>query len=181
MFGGKLGIWTPTSRCAAGFQRRTRPARTRLGLDEERLSRRARPRRAPRDKLVFVNFTGYACTNCHWMKANMFTRPEIAGALRNFVLVELYTDGTDDASRVISSSNKRSSTPSPFRYYAIIDPDENVIASFPGLTRDPAEYLAFLQKTPAEKSAQGDLAALPTTTLDGGSLDTAGLQGRWSS
>ena len=31
-------------------------------------------------KLVFVNFTGYACTNCHWMKANMFTRPEIAGA-----------------------------------------------------------------------------------------------------
>ena len=51
-------------------------------------------------KLVFVNFTGYACTNCHWMKANMFTRPEIAGALRNFVLVELYTDGNDDASRV---------------------------------------------------------------------------------
>ncbi len=29
-------------------------------------------------KLVLVNFTGYACTNCHWMKANMFTRPEIA-------------------------------------------------------------------------------------------------------
>ena len=32
-------------------------------------------------KLVFVNFTGYACTNCHWMKANMFTRPEITEAL----------------------------------------------------------------------------------------------------
>jgi len=23
-------------------------------------------------KLVFLNFTGYACTNCHWMKSNMF-------------------------------------------------------------------------------------------------------------
>ena len=46
-------------------------------------------------KLVLVNFTGYACTNCHWMKANMFTRPEIAAAMKNFVLVELYTDGTD--------------------------------------------------------------------------------------
>ena len=26
------------------------------------------------NKRVFVAFTGYACTNCHWMKANMFTR-----------------------------------------------------------------------------------------------------------
>jgi len=41
------------------------------------------------NKLVLVNFTGYACTNCHWMKANMFTRPEIAAAMKNFVLVEL--------------------------------------------------------------------------------------------
>ena len=24
------------------------------------------------NKLVFVNFTGYACTNCHWMKAKCF-------------------------------------------------------------------------------------------------------------
>src|SRR5947209_2420388 len=44
------------------------------------------------NKLVLVNFTGYACTNCHWMKANMFTRPEIAAVLKNFVLVDLYTD-----------------------------------------------------------------------------------------
>ncbi|MBI3680065.1 MAG: thioredoxin family protein [Acidobacteria bacterium] len=47
------------------------------------------------NKLVFVNFTGYACTNCHWMKANMFPRPEVMAELKNFVLVELYTDGTD--------------------------------------------------------------------------------------
>ena len=30
------------------------------------------------NKPLLVNFTGYACTNCHWMKANMFTKPEIA-------------------------------------------------------------------------------------------------------
>ena len=46
-------------------------------------------------KMVLVNFTGYACTNCHWMKANMFARPEIAGVMKNMVLVDLYTDGTD--------------------------------------------------------------------------------------
>ena len=44
---------------------------------------------------MLVNFTGYACTNCHWMKANMFTRPEIAGAMKEFVLLELYTDSLD--------------------------------------------------------------------------------------
>src|SRR5262249_37535402 len=47
------------------------------------------------NKLVLVNFTGYACTNCHWMKANMFTRPEIAALMKDMVLVDLYTDGED--------------------------------------------------------------------------------------
>ena len=50
------------------------------------------------NKLVLVTFTGYACTNCHWMKANMFPRPEIADIAKDLVLVELYTDGTDAAS-----------------------------------------------------------------------------------
>ena len=50
-------------------------------------------------KTVLVDFTGYACTNCHWMKANMFTKPEIAGVMKNMVLVDLYTDGTDAASQ----------------------------------------------------------------------------------
>ena len=50
------------------------------------------------NKLVLVTFTGYACTNCHWMKANMFPRPEIAAAAKNLVLVELYNDGTDKES-----------------------------------------------------------------------------------
>jgi len=28
-------------------------------------------------KLVFIDFTGYACANCHWMRANILSRPEI--------------------------------------------------------------------------------------------------------
>ncbi len=50
-------------------------------------------------KRVLVNFTGYACTNCHWMKQNMFTRPEIASLLHNMILVDLYTDGDDATSQ----------------------------------------------------------------------------------
>ena len=44
---------------------------------------------------MLVTFTGYACTNCHWMKANMFTRPEIAAAMNEYVLLELYTELSD--------------------------------------------------------------------------------------
>jgi len=74
----------------------------------------------------------------------MFPRPEIAARLKDFVLVELYTDGTDAASeenqRLLES--KFSTTAIP--YYAILDPDERVVATFAGLTRRSEEFLAFL-------------------------------------
>src|SRR4029079_2358773 len=121
-------------------------------------------------KLVFVNFTGYACANCHWMKANMFTRPEIAAALKNFVLVDLYADGTDQASEDNQKLElaKFQTIAEPF--YAILDPDEKVIATFPSLTHDPQEYLAFLQKgqvvqaaapTPSAPASAGAAGGLP--------------------
>jgi thiol:disulfide interchange protein DsbD len=96
-------------------------------------------------KRIFLNFTGYACTNCHWMKANMFPRPEIAQALGDYILVDLYTDGTDAASernqRILSDKFSTAAIP----FYAIVDADEKVIATFPGLTRNAAEFLAFLR------------------------------------
>jgi thiol:disulfide interchange protein DsbD len=104
------------------------------------------------NKLVLVNFTGYACTNCHWMKANMFTRPEIADAMKQYVLLELYTDSSDalaeENQKVQESKFKTVAIP----YYAILDPDENVVASFPGSTRNPQEYLDFLKKGLAPKA-----------------------------
>jgi thiol:disulfide interchange protein len=139
-------------------------------------------------KLVLVDFTGYACTNCHWMKANMFTRPEIAGALKNFVLVDLYTDGEDAASKENQKFEETKLQTTAIPYYAIVDPDGNIVASFPGLTRDPGEYLAFLEKgstakpapvsAQAASPAQSDLAGLPVTKLDGSALDPASLNGK---
>lgn len=132
-------------------------------------------------KLVFVNFTGYACTNCHWMKANMFTRPEIEGALKNYVLVDLYTDGTDDASARNQQLEDSRFHTIAIPYYAILDPDENVIATFPGATRDAGSYLAFLQKGGsggAKPAAPSDLAGLSVSTLQGAAFDTTALQGK---
>ena len=121
-------------------------------------------------KLVFVNFTGYACANCHWMKANMFTRPEIAAAMKDFVLVDLYADGTDQASEDNQKLELARFNTVAEPYYAILDPDEKAIATFPGLTRDPAEFLAFLGK------GAGERAGYPEGVGAGGQASGAGVQ-----
>jgi thiol:disulfide interchange protein len=106
------------------------------------------------NKLVLVNFTGYACTNCHWMKANMFTRPEIQAALRDFVIVDLYTDGTDaDSEKNQKLEDQRFGTAS-IPFYAILDANQNVVATFPQLTRNPQEFLGFLQTKPKTLAAK---------------------------
>jgi thiol:disulfide interchange protein DsbD len=78
------------------------------------------------------------------MQANMFNRPEVAGALSNFVLVELHTDGTDAASEENQKLEQSKFGTVAIPFYAILDGDEHVRASFPGLTHDPREYLKFL-------------------------------------
>ncbi|MCC7176700.1 MAG: thioredoxin family protein [Bryobacterales bacterium] len=107
--------------------------------------RQALARARAENKRLFLNFTGYACTNCHWMKSNMFPRPEIAAALSDFVLVELYTDGADPASEENQKILTERFSTVAIPYYAILDANEKTIAVFAGLTRDPAQFLAFLR------------------------------------
>ncbi|HEY6990800.1 MAG TPA: cytochrome c biogenesis protein CcdA [Bryobacteraceae bacterium] len=107
------------------------------------------------NKLVLVNFTGYACTNCHWMKANMFTRPEIQAALQDLVVVDLYTDGTDAESEKDQKLEDQKFSTVSIPFYAILDADQNTVATFPQLTRNPQEFLAFLKSKPATATAAG--------------------------
>jgi thiol:disulfide interchange protein len=132
-------------------------------------------------KLVFVNFTGYACANCHWMKANMFTKPEIAAAMKGFILVDLYADGTDQASEDNQKMELEKFQTVAEPYYAIMDPDEKVIATFPGLTKNPQEFLAFLSKgtVASPAAAVQSSSALPQVNkLEGGPVDTASMAGK---
>jgi thiol:disulfide interchange protein len=112
-------------------------------------------------KPIFVSFTGYACTNCHWMKANMFTRPEIAAALQKFVLVELYVDGTDPASEANQKMLEGRFNIIAIPYYAVIRPDDTVVDTFPSLTRKPAEFEAFLNRTAGTATAAVAGPAVP--------------------
>jgi thiol:disulfide interchange protein DsbD len=144
--------------------------------------REALDRARRENKLVFIDFTGYACTNCHWMRANMLALPEIAAVLKNFVLVELYTDGPDAASQANAKLQLEKFNTVSEPYYVILDPNENLVAKFEGLTRDSAQFLAFLNqaRTPPPASAApvpaGDYPQV--TLLEDGPLSTASFAGK---
>jgi thiol:disulfide interchange protein DsbD len=134
-------------------------------------------------KRVLVTFTGYACTNCHWMKANMFTKPEIASVLKsNYILVELFTDGTDETSQANQKLEESKFGTIAEPYYVIYDADQNVIATFPQVTRNVSEYVAFLNtpgSAPAPVPATATaLDSLPITTLDGKGFDRSPWTGK---
>ena len=176
MAGGKLGeldAYVPAAEGSAG----SGGSGSSLAWMEDQYAE-ALDRARGEGKLVFIDFTGVACTNCHWMRANMLSRPEIEAALRNFVLVELYTDRPDAVSERNEKllEDKFHTAAEPF--YAILDGDERVIATFDHLTRDPAEYLAFVTKGITAQASRGgarpaDLG-IPRTSIDGAPIDTAG-------
>ena len=180
MSGGKLGLldaYVPAGEAAPGSS-----SGDLVWMKDDYRGALDRARRE--NKLVFIDFTGYACANCHWMRANILSRPEIAAALRDFVLVELYTDGTDAASMANSKLqlDKFGTVAEPF--YVILDAGENLVAKFEGRTTDAAAYLKFLRDSQAAPPAATAPAAAPpgalphVSTLEGGPLDTAALGGK---
>ena len=96
-------------------------------------------------KSMFVNFTGYTCTNCRWMETNILILPEIEVLLKEYVTVELYTDGGPNHKEYQKMEIERFGT-AALPFYVIIDSNSNEIARFPGLTRDPLKFIEFLQK-----------------------------------
>jgi thiol:disulfide interchange protein DsbD len=95
---------------------------------------------------IFVDFTGYTCTNCRWMEANIFTLPEVQRLFDEFVLVRLYTDGGGPVHEQNMQLEQERYQTIALPFYAIVAPDDSTIATFPGLTRNPQEFIEFLEK-----------------------------------
>jgi thiol:disulfide interchange protein DsbD len=106
------------------------------------------------NKPLLIAFSGYACTNCHWMKANIFPKPEVSLALRNYVLVELYTDGTDSVSARYQKFEQDQFKTVALPYYVIADTDGHQLADQEGLTRDANQFLSFLHAGLAARQSQ---------------------------
>jgi thiol:disulfide interchange protein DsbD len=99
------------------------------------------------NKRVFVDFTGYTCTNCRWMEANVFPKREVEAEMGKFVLARLYTDGVGEIYEKQQQFQEQIFKTVALPYYAIIDADGKTIATFPGLTRNVPEFVDFLRKS----------------------------------
>jgi thiol:disulfide interchange protein DsbD len=95
---------------------------------------------------MLVDFTGYTCTNCRWMEANMFPRPDVARELAQYVRVRLYTDGQGAVYEHAQALERELFGTVALPYYAAFTPTGTPMVAFGGLTRNPDEYLAFLRK-----------------------------------
>ncbi|MEP7235249.1 MAG: cytochrome c biogenesis protein CcdA [Ignavibacteriota bacterium] len=96
-------------------------------------------------KNVFIDFTGYQCTNCRAMEATIFKKPEVIGLFGDFVLARLYTDDgspLNDSNRTMEEV-RFSTIAQP--YYVIVSPDDKPLAIFPGYTRDLEAFVSFLK------------------------------------
>jgi len=96
-------------------------------------------------KSVFIDFTGYTCTNCRWMEANTFTKSEVKHRFGEMILVQLYTDGGPNHRENQQYEIDRFGT-AALPFYVILSPDDDVITTFPGMTRSLDDFLNFLDK-----------------------------------
>jgi thiol:disulfide interchange protein DsbD len=99
------------------------------------------------NRLVFIDFTGYTCTNCRWMEANMFSRADVSSSLSKYVLSRLYTDGEGEIYENQQQFQEEKFGTVALPLYAIVDSKGRTVRTFSGLTRSPAEFLAFLRET----------------------------------
>jgi thiol:disulfide interchange protein DsbD len=107
----------------------------------------ARAKARLENKRIFIDFTGYTCTNCRWMEANMFPLPEVKKEMEKFVLASLYTDGDGEIYENQQQFQEQTFQTVALPFYAVIDADGKIIATFPGLTRNSQEFVDFLQKS----------------------------------
>ena len=96
------------------------------------------------DKPIFVDFTGYTCTNCRWMEVNVFVDKRVEDLFNNFILIKLYTDGGPKHKEYRQMEIDRYGT-SALPFYVVLDSDENEIERFHGMDPDVSKFISFLE------------------------------------
>jgi len=97
------------------------------------------------NKAMFIDFTGYTCTNCRWMEANMFPKGAVRQELEKYVRVRLYTDGEGQPYEGFQQMQEEKFGTVALPLYAVLKGDGSILTTFPGLTRNEAEFVTFLK------------------------------------
>ena len=96
-------------------------------------------------KPLFLDFTGFTCTNCKWMERNMFSKPEITSLLNEFIKVKLYTDRREEPYISNKKLQETQFGSIELPLYVVISPDGDFIGT-KAFTRDMNDFTAFLNK-----------------------------------
>lgn len=95
-------------------------------------------------KNIFIDFTGYTCTNCRLMEKQMFPRPAVQELLSEYVRVKIYTDDRQKgAERQKFQAEIAGTVALPL--YLVVTPDLEVLAK-EEYTTDEARYVNFLRR-----------------------------------
>jgi thiol:disulfide interchange protein DsbD len=111
------------------------------------------------NKPVFVDFTGYTCTNCRDMEANVFPKPPVAEQFRsNFVLLRLYTDAPPKGPEFQQYQLKLTGT-TALPTYAIVDPADRSLITKTSGTASVENFASFLERGAAQFANEQTVAA----------------------
>ena len=97
-------------------------------------------------KPLFIDFTGYTCTNCRWMESNIFSKPAIERDMNRFIKVRLYTDGDGEIYTKQQDYEDKQFGTVALPLYALLDSNGNTVDTSAGVTRDVNAFAAFLSK-----------------------------------
>ena len=146
LFGARLGelesFLPPDLENAQGFNRKSNE----LNWMKDDFAGALRQAKAE-NKRVFVDFTGYTCTNCRWMEANVFPKREVEDEVKKFVRVKLFTDGEGEIYERQQQFQEQTFQTVALPFYAVFDAEGGTVGTFPGLTRSVPEFVDFLQKS----------------------------------
>jgi len=98
------------------------------------------------NKPVFIDFTGYTCTNCRWMETNVFEEPEVQNLFNEFIMVRLYTDGGNNHRENQKMEIERFGT-AALPFYVVLSTMDKEISRFPGMDPNVDKFVAFLEKS----------------------------------
>jgi thiol:disulfide interchange protein DsbD len=94
---------------------------------------------------VFIDFTGYTCTNCRAMESNIFPLTSVKDRFDRFELVKLYTDdGIDGPANQIFQFQLTGTVALPT--YAIVDPVSGVLLEIISGYVSEAEFNSFMDR-----------------------------------
>ena len=111
----------------------------------------ARVEAAQTGKPVFVDFSGNSCTNCRYMEAAVFTKPEVAQRFqRDFVLARVYTDDAADGEALQRYQLELTGTVA-LPTYAILAPDGKTLVALESGVMPAARFASFLDGAAARR------------------------------